>query len=905
MGKNLFSIVFILLFVVLISNTVAQTTGKIVGKILDGETNEPVAGANVLLLDTRMGASTDLDGDFMILNVVPGTYSLEIQMIGYNTIRNEGLVVSVNRTTSTTISITPTLLESEVIVVTAEKVAIKRDQTSSIRNVSADDIKILPVDFTQQIVELQPGVVGNHFRGGRGNEVAYMIDGVMVTEALYRTDQMVEVTPNAVEDMEVITGVFNAEYGNAMSGIVNVITKEGGNKIEGAASVNVGNYVTSHSDVYVGLEETGTPHIQDYKLGLSGPVITDNLNFIIDGRFFSDTGYLNGINRFNVDDYSDFREYPKPEYISEANGDESIVPLNDREEVYLLGKLSFRPITALKASLIYTYNDTKGQGYSHGNFYNPYGVGTYQNKSQMFALHINHMLSTKAFYELKLSHINYERGNYLFEDPLDPRYVHDFYGSGTGPWFSTGGQSKNHSTGTEATSRIKLDLTWQFHKSHALKAGIDGSKVWLDQNNINIRNEYEGTDLEALYTEDPITGKRTYPYYAPEIRANNSVYTDRYKKEPIYFAAYAQDKMEFQDMVVNFGVRFDWFDPNTVYPTDWRNPGNQDYFEDKSRMSDYPKADPQYQFSPRFGLAYEVGKTALLRFSYGHFMQVPPLNYYYQNSKFLVTDLGTAMGNPNLKAQKTIQYEVGLWLQLTRDMDFEVAVYYRDIYDLLSSKLVYSYSQLRFGVYDNKDYGNARGIELKYQARLSDFTFNANYTLQYTRGVADTPDLAYNRAGQDQDPVNKLIPLEWDQRHTFNLTTAYNTRNFGLTFLFLYHSGRPYSWQPITESPLAFINLLPNNQERPSQFRVDLTAFYNLFTFSNIDVRLTLLAYNIFDNLNENSVNSTTGRAYTGIVRPVNLAIYKSDFSEYSEQFQNPGMYAAPRSIRLGLGFQF
>ena len=183
-----------------------------------------------------------------------------------------------------------------------------------------------------------------------------------------------------------------------------------------------------------------------------------------------------------------------------------------------------------------------------------------------------------------------------------------------------------------------------------------------------------------MFTIDPITGKISYPYYEPEVRSDYSIYTDRYKNEPIQFAAYVQDKMEFEDMVVNFGIRYDFFDPNTVYPTNWRNPGNQDYFQDQSRMSDYPKAEPQYQFSPRFGLAYEVGEAALLRFSYGHFMQVPPLNYYYQNSAFFVTDLGTALGNPNLKAQKTISYEVGLWLQLTREMDFEVAVYYRDIY---------------------------------------------------------------------------------------------------------------------------------------------------------------------------------------------------------------------------------
>ena len=177
--------------------------------------------------------------------------------------------------------------------------------------------------------------------------------------------------------------------------------------------------------------------------------------------------------------------------------------------------------------------------------------------------------------------------------------------------------------------------------------------------------------------------------------------------------------------------------------------------------------------------------------------------------------------------------------------------------------------------------------------------------MQYTRGVADTPEFAFNWEGQDQDPVNTLIPLEWDQRHTFNVATGYNTPKLGLTFLLFYDSGSPYSWVPITESPLARLNLLPNNQERPSQFRIDLNGFYNLFSFANVDVRLTLLAYNIFDTLNEITVNQTTGRAYTGIVRPVDRNSHRSNFSEYEDVVENPAMFGAPRSVRLGLEFQF
>jgi len=901
-NKNCFTILM-LLIIFFLSNVFAQTTGKISGRVISDETGEPLIGANIIIESTHMGAATDSEGEFFVINVPSGTYNVIASMMGYGSIKMENIRVSVNSTSNLDFELSTDVIEGEVVTVTADQITIKKDITSSIRNISSKDIETLPVDDISQIVELQPGVVGSHFRGGRSNEVAYMVDGVMVTEANHRENQMIEVNPSAVEDMEVITGVFNAEYGNAMSGIVNIVTKEGGNKLHGSASINIGNYFTSHKDIYAGIDDKKIG-IQDYKFSLSGPALTDNLNFIFDGRYFNNPGYLYGINRFNVNDYSDFGNYPN-QYISDAYGDNSFVSMNDREEVNLLGKLTLKPFTSLKTSLIYTFNENKYQNYNHQYSFNPNGMATNNNKSNMIAFHVNHMLSHKAFYELKMSYIKYESGQYVFKDVFDPGYVHDRYSRITGQWFSTGGQDKINIQDTEETSRIKFDLTWQVHKNHSLKTGIDAAKILLDHNWINIRNAYEGTDFESMFTIDPNTGKRTYDYYEPEVRSDSSIYTDRYKKKPTQFAAYVQDKMEFQNLVINFGIRLDYFDPSTVYPTNLRNPANQDYYNDESRMSKYPNADPQYQFSPRLGLAYKLGETALLRFAYGHFMQVPPLNYYYQNNSFTVTELGW-IGNPLLKAQKTISYEVGLWYQLTRKMDFEVAVFYKDIYDLLSSKMLYTYSTIRFGIYDNKDYGNVRGLELKYHARIGDnITLNANYTLQYTRGVADTPELAFNRAGQDQDPVNKLIPLEWDQRHTLNIMAEYNTTKYGLSLLTVYSSGQPYSWTPITESRLKVISLLPNNQVRPSQFNVDLNAFYNLLTLRNIDVRLTLLAYNIFANLNEDKVNTTTGRAYTGIVRPADIITHRSNFSDYYDVLQNPDMYAAPRTVKLGLEFQF
>jgi outer membrane receptor for Fe3+-dicitrate len=541
----------------------AQRTGKIAGKITDSDTNEPIAGANIILVDTRMGASSDLEGEFFIINIPPGTYNIEVQMIGYGTVRKEGIRISVNRTAFTDIELNPSLLESEVIVVTAEKAAIKKDQTSSIRNISKEEIEALPVESIDQIVQLQPGVVGSHFRGGRSNESSYMIDGVLVTESFLHEATMVEVTPQVVEDMEIITGTFNAEYGNAMSGVVNIVTKEGSDQLEGAASINVGNYLTSNKDKFIGLKDSDI-RIQDYTFSLTGPIIKNNLSFILDSRLLTNKGYLNGIHRFNVDDYSDFRQYPD-NYISEANGDGSYVDLDNSEELFLLGKLVYRPLNFFKTSLTYTVNDGEYQNYSNTMRFNPFGVGTSHSKSNMLSFHINHTLSQSAFYSLVASYTNYENGYYLYKDPLDSRYVHDFYGFSSGPGFSTGGQDKNHSSRKEEKLGLKFDLTWQLNKRHSFKTGIDLIKIKLNQRYSNIRNLYEGTDQEAVFTIDPITNKRNYLYYEPEVRSARTIYTDHYVKEPVQFAAYIQDKMEFDAMVVNLGLRYDFFDPNKLF----------------------------------------------------------------------------------------------------------------------------------------------------------------------------------------------------------------------------------------------------------------------------------------------------------------------------------------------------
>jgi len=444
-------------------------------------------------------------------------------------------------------------------------------------------------------------------------------------------------------------------------------------------------------------------------------------------------------------------------------------------------------------------------------------------------------------------------------------------------------------------TNAKFDVTWQATKNHSLKSGLLYTIHDLDQQSRTIRNKYYGTDLEA-------------DLYEPVVYSDSSVYSDIYTVKPTELSAYIQDKIEYDEMVINFGLRYDYFDPNTTYPSDLRNPANQLVFADSlNRKTDYLDAKPQVQISPRLGLSYQLSNAALLHFSYGHFFQMPPLYAIYDNHSFQVSpsDYATTMGNPQIKAQKTVQYEIGLWQELIKGMGLEVALFYRDIYDLLSARVITTYDQIEYGLYSNKDYGNAKGLEVKYDFVTGSFSAYANYTLQYSRGNADNPTTTFTRAGSSMDPISRLIPMSWDQRHTLNVTVGYNTPRYGSTLTAYYNSGATYTWSPLDESQLAKVNLYPNNAKMPSTYSVDMSAFYDLPLVSRFRARLTLNIYNLLDTLNEWGVNGNTGRAYTAIVRESDLANHRSNFNTYYDRIQNPSMYATPRLIKLGLGIMF
>ncbi len=887
-----------IIFLLCASALLAQTTGKIAGKVTDQDTREPLPGVNILIEGTTRGAATDVNGDFYIINVSPGVVKLRAQMLGYETVLVENLRVSVNRTTNVEIKLKPTVLSvTKEVVITADKIEVKKDQTGSIRNVSADQIDLLPVESVGAVVALQPGVVVGHIRGGRMNEVSYMIDGLQVDEAFGGDGgKTVDLEPESIQDLEVITGTFNAEYGRAMSGIVNAVTKDGGEQFHGFASVDYANYLTSNKDVFIGLKDSEFDRNQDYKIQLSGPFLTRGLSFFANYRFQDYKNHLNGLRRFNVDDASDFQSDNPNEWFSQHTGDNAFASMNGSKNHSFTGKLTASVFKNIKTSLLYNLNDDEWHNYDHAYKYNPDGLRTVFRRTDMYSLQLNHLLSGTAFYELKLSYVDNYNGHYVFENPLDSRYVNDrfLYGEeeNPGPGFNTGGQEKDHSRRTMRDFNAKLDASWQLNKNHSFKAGVLFTDHDLDNRFSQIRNLYDGTDLQSVL-------------YQPVVLPDSTIYSDIYRVKPKEISGYLQDKIEYQEIVVNVGLRYDYFDPNTVYPSERRNPANQ--LGTAVAQSTYPKADVKTQLSPRLGLAYQLSDVALLRFSYGHFFQMPPLYALYENHSFQVepTDYETTMGNAQIKAEKTVQYELGLWQQIGEGMGLEVALFYRDIYDLLSAVIVSTFNQIEYGLYSNKDYGNAKGLELKYEYASGSFFSNVNYTLQFTRGNADNPRFTFDRRGDSRDPIATLVPMSWDQRHTLNASVGYNKAKYGVTMTAYYNSGTPYTWSPLAEDRVAGINLLVNNDKQPTQTNVDLSGYYNLRLMGGINARLTLSVYNLFDQLNEASVNGRTGRAYTDIIYEQDLLSHHSDFNDYFDRIHNPSQYATPRYVKLGMGVSF
>jgi hypothetical protein len=187
---------FVKIFLLLLffsSSLFAGTTGKLKGYVTDKETGEIILGANIIIEGTYFGAASDLDGYYYINNIPPGNYRVIASAIGYTKVIVQDVSIRIDLTTSVDIKMSSTVIEMEdEVVVTSTRPLVQKDLTSTSVTISSDEIRMMPVENVDQIINLQAGVIGGHFRGGRSNDVSYLIDGVAVND-VYNGERGLEV----------------------------------------------------------------------------------------------------------------------------------------------------------------------------------------------------------------------------------------------------------------------------------------------------------------------------------------------------------------------------------------------------------------------------------------------------------------------------------------------------------------------------------------------------------------------------------------------------------------------------------------------------------------------------------------------------------------------------------------
>jgi len=339
-------------------------------------------------------------------------------------------------------------------------------------------------------------------------------------------------------------------------------------------------------------------------------------------------------------------------------------------------------------------------------------------------------------------------------------------------------------------------------------------------------------------------------------------------------------------------------DPNIHLPI---RPEHQQHSLEERRTYWYRKARPKHQISPRIGIAYPITDRGVIHFSYGHFLQIPPFSYLYTNPEFEVTGgLSTTMGNADLEPQRTVSYEIGLQQQLTEDIIIDVTGYYKDIRNLLGTEIHETYILGdRYALYVNRDYGNVRGITLALRKRFSNyFSAMIDYTYGVAEGNASDPGAAFYDALAGREPEKTMVYLDWDQTHTLNVSLIIGEpQKWGIGIVARYGSGLPYTpaYRGVRTAP-------ENSERKPAQYSADVRLYR---TFRGLGLRYTvyLVAYNLFDRMDENIVYSDTGRAgYTLIPRYAGRVHGPNTLEEY---LVRPDFYSAPRQIKFGVAIGF
>ncbi len=926
--------------------------GTIAGKVVD-EKSEPLASVNVAIKGTYYGAITGIDGTFRIPNMGEGSYTLDASLLGYKTVEYTDVKVKPGEAVNLSIKMEETVLSlGQEVVIVGEKPLFNLEETQTTRSIKSEDIKASAVQNVQDIVSMQAGVVQAdnevHIRGGRTYENAYLLDGVSVQDPLGGTGFGLQLSPGSIQEVEVITGGYNAEYGQATSGIVNITTKEGSQKYTGSAAYkrdhfgfNQNDLSNENTDIYE-VSLSGPEPLTSYLLPSLGATIPGSVSFF--GNFY--TNLTDGYTRWTqtiVNGQPEGYHTTVPGHLVSSlyPGSSWLSPRGSNNWSWL-AKLTWKPISTVKLAYSYSTSisidqDSKtfqatlehieplpGYQYEFQNILDSANTFTQRNIQHSFTL--THTLSSKTFYELRFSRYSARvRGdaNGLYYDAYrQPKDIvtlpiqyynirHDTIGVIPGDGFYDVGNAARWRDHSLVEYTFKGDLTNNFTEKNKFKAG----------------GEFRFQNIQMADIIDP---------WIKPLGFNNDIY----RVNPALGAFYAQDNLSLKGMIINFGLRFDYWFPGKFVDQTVALPSSQTNISDPVRTAYEDDTFDLFgnrwkgRLSPRLGISHPVSDNQTLFFSYGHFSKLPRPQFVY--AKLATTSAHSTfqtIGNPDLNPETTVSYELGLRNQLSGSDVLTITAYYKDIFDYITARTVAvqssRFSGSSYTTYVNLDYSRIRGVEVEYKTRIGGwFRGTANGSYSIATGKSSQADDALFNLQQGLEENIREAPAVFDRPLQFginlNFTSKRNSPLFGFgpgilddynAFVrIFYESGKRYTQQllygfdPTTGRPLYVPDYKnPYAQVGDPWFYIDAN-FEKYFDVGVGKLTFSIEVQNLLNRKNSEIINPVTGRAYEygdPTQNSVNDPLYPDLTPPVTPYPYNPARYLNPRTLRAGLALSF
>ena len=821
----------------------AGTTGILEGKVLDRETHEALAGVSVSIVGSMQGAATDLDGHFQITYLPAGNYNVRFSTIGYQPRLYRDVEIHADVRTRLSVEMAPSAVEVSEVEILADRPLIEKDVTSTNFSLGTTQVDRLPVHSVQDLLSLFPSVTAEgNVRGGKTSEVVYLVDGLPLQDVVGGGVGS-SLPKSSITEFSIQSGGFEAEYGNALSGVVNIITRRGGETHSAVIRVEKDNWLS-------GGWNQQNDRATETELTLSGPILRDRLHYFAANTLqLTDTRWRQDFDKFFAS------------------------PI--QRDVSGLGKIDWTVSPKVRLTAQNVYSLRWWRDYEFSWRFNLAGLPKRSRSSYRTTLSLSHSLSDMVHYRLDLSHY-YLRSRIGDDDknniPSSP-YQYDFFleyiVSGDRAWWADTKQN---------ISTVKGDLDIQLTNENILKFGAE-------------LNQYDiFSDVVKYVPQTTYFGK-----ILPDEPQLN--YSSNYHYFPRTGSVYLQDKLEVEKdgAVVNLGFRYEFLDPRSERPVVEYVTPDSSSGQYQSQVTRFAPASVKQQLSPRMGLSFPIMWNMLLIMNYGHYFQFPLFDYLYSgtNPQQLRNGVSVLVGNPDLKPERTHAWEVGVKYGLDEKTLLSLTYFKKEFIDQIDSKtFLPSKSRLAgdygFAEYVNNAFANAEGLELvltRYRDEI--LSGSLSYSLMRTEGVSDYVNQGINLQQWGFPVLNEPYPLSWDQLHTIKMVIdAQLPFKIICNAVWTYSTGRPYTYFPTKDgyTPQDTAQpFLPNNARLTSNSTLNLKFSRKLALGDLMSLTLYGDVRNLFNSLNARWADSN-GRI--------------------GGQLGDPSSYYDPRRFSLGLRYE-